>query len=104
MRLTDVRIRQEKPRDKTFMLSDGRGLALEVRPNGKKYWVVRFYEGDKERRKSMGVYPAVTLKDARAKNDDLRKSLEVGKPIGFDRETFATVAAEWLEKKNAAQS
>ena len=99
MRLTDIKVKQEKPREKTFMLSDGRGLALEVRSNGKKYWVVRYYEGNRERRKSLGVYPTVTLKEARAKNDELRKALETGKPIGFDRETFATVAAEWIEKR-----
>ena len=99
MPLTELMIKQAKPKEKTYMMSDGKGLALEVRPNGKKYWVIRYWVGNKERRSSVGAYPNVTLKEARDKHYEFRKSLEAGKPIGFDRETFATVAAEWLEKR-----
>ena len=52
----------------------------------------------------MGSYPDVTLKTARDKNYELRKSLGMGKPIGFETETFSTVAAEWLEKRMIPKS
>jgi integrase len=99
MALTELTVRQCRAKEKTYMLSDGRGLALEVRPNGAKYWVIRYWVGGKERRTSAGPYPRVGLKEAREKNFELRKSLDTGKPIGLDAETFATVAAEWLDKR-----
>ena len=99
MPLTELMIKQAKPEEKTYMLSDGKGLSLEVRPNGKKYWIIRYWVNKKERRTSGGVYPDVTLKEARDKNYEFRKSLESGKPIGHDTEVFSTVVAEWLEKR-----
>ena len=52
MPLTEIMIKQAKPKDKVYMMSDGKGLALEVRPNGKKYWVIRYYVYNIERRSS----------------------------------------------------
>ena len=83
MPLTEIMIKQAKPRDKTYMMTDGEGLGLEVRPNGKKYWVARFWTNNKEGRKSLGAYPKVTLKEARAKKNEFRESLKSGKPVGF---------------------
>ena len=40
MALTDIQIKALKPQDKKYSVSDGRGLILEVRPNGAKYWIV----------------------------------------------------------------
>jgi hypothetical protein len=99
--LTELVARQAKPSEKTYLLSDGRGLGLEVRPNGRKYWVIRYWVHGKERRTSVGAYPGVSLREARDKNDDLRRALKAGKPIGFDTETFASVAEEWIEKRIA---
>jgi len=100
MRLTEIMIKQAKPKEKLYTMSDGQGLMLEVRPNGKKYWIRRYYvNGGKEKRTSFGAYPNVKLKEARDKNAELIKSLKAGKPVGFDKETFATVTAEWLEKR-----
>jgi integrase len=99
MALTELMIKQAQPEEKTYMMSDGKGLSLEVRPNGKKYWIVRYWTNKKERRTSMGSYPNVTLKEAREKNISFRKALKSGKPIGFELETFATVAEEWMEKR-----
>jgi integrase len=72
---------------------------LEVRPNGSRLWIVRYWVAGKERRTSLGKYPDVGLKEAREKNIDLRRELANGKPIGADSETFADVAAEWLNKR-----
>jgi integrase len=52
----------------------------------------------------MGMYPEVSLKKAREKNYLLRKSLEEGKPIGIETETFASVAEEWMKKRMIPKS
>ena len=96
MALTDVMVKQAKPKAKTFTMSDGNGLLLEIRSKGSKYWIMRYWIAGKEKRKSLGVYPQIGLKEARDKNSEFRKALETGKPIGVDAETFGTVAAEWL--------
>jgi integrase len=91
--------KQAKAEEKTYTMSDGRGLMLEIRPNGSKLWIVRYWVGGKEKRTSLGKYPDVGLREARDKNIDLRRSLATGKPIGADTETFAAVADEWMEKR-----
>jgi hypothetical protein len=58
----------------------------------------------KERRTSVGPYPSVSLKEAREKNLSFRKALDSGKPLGFETETFATVAEEWMEKRMVPKS
>lgn len=68
MPLTDLMAKQALPEEKIYSMGDGNGLSLEIRPNGKKYWIIRYWQGGKERRTSVGVYPAVSLKQAREKN------------------------------------
>ena len=67
--LTDVKIKQAKPGDKTYKLADGRGLYIEVSTNGSKYWRYKYRvtaNGKRrEKRLSLGVYPEVSLKSAR---------------------------------------
>lgn len=104
MALTELMLKQAKPEEKTYTLSDGKGLMLEIRPNGKKYWIIRYWENKKERRTSVGVYPSISLREAREKNEALRKSLKSGRPVGFDGETFSAVAAEWMEKRMRPKS
>ncbi|MBR1603959.1 MAG: DUF4102 domain-containing protein [Synergistaceae bacterium] len=53
-------------------------LWLLVKPDGKKYWRLRYWVGDKERKISLGVYPTVGLKDARIKRDELFKIRDKG--------------------------
>ncbi|MBQ7192910.1 MAG: DUF4102 domain-containing protein, partial [Synergistaceae bacterium] len=67
MALTDIQIKALKPQDKKYSVSDGRGLILEVRPNGAKYWIVRFWVKGKEKRKHLGSYPEMPVKEARIK-------------------------------------
>jgi integrase len=99
--LTELMLKQLKAEEKTYSISDGRGLMIEVRTNGSKLWVIRYWVSGKERRKSVGTFPGVSLKEARDKNYLFRKSLEEGNPIGFDAETFSTVAEEWIKKRMA---
>ena len=97
MPMTELMVKQAKPEDKPYAMADGDGLILEVRPSGKKYWIVRYWEKGKERRKSLGPYPEVSLKAARDQNIDFRRSLAGGTPPRG--ETFKDIALEWYEKR-----
>ena len=65
MPLSDATVRQAKPREKPYRLTDGRGLYFEVAPNGSRYWRMKYRFGGKEKRLALGVYPVVTLARAR---------------------------------------
>lgn len=56
-------------------MADGGGLYLELHPNGSRYWRMKYRFGGAEKRLAFGVYPEVTLADARRKRDDARKLL-----------------------------
>ena len=75
MALTELQIRQVKPKEKRFSLSDGRGLLLEIHPNGAKYWICRVKVNGKEKRKHIGSYPEMSLKEARVEAVEERKKL-----------------------------
>ena len=64
--LTDTKIKRAKPKDKIYKLFDGDGLYLEVKPNGKKTWRVKYRLNGKEKTYTIGEYPLVTLAKARA--------------------------------------
>ena len=78
MPLTELMIKQAKPKEKTYSIADGKGLLFEIRPNGGKYWILRYWIAGKEKRKSLGIYPEVGLKEARDKNYEFRKALATG--------------------------
>jgi Arm DNA-binding domain len=65
MPLTDTAIRNAKPGEKPVRLFDERGLYLEVSPTGGKWWRLKYRFDGKGKRLSVGVYPDVSLKDAR---------------------------------------
>lgn len=76
MPLTDPKIRNAKPKAKSYRLTDGGGMYLEVMPNGSKYWRWKYRFDSKEKRLALGVYPAITLAAARLKRDAQRKLLK----------------------------
>jgi hypothetical protein len=78
MALTDVEIRSAKPRSKPFKLSDGGWLFLLVKPGGSKLWRIAYRFGGKENSLSLGAYPEISLKEARAKRDEARAA-EIGR-------------------------
>src|ERR1035438_3367990 len=78
MPLTNTAIRNAKPGNKPIRLFDERGLYLEVSPTGGKWWRLKFRFEGKEKRLSLGVYPDVSLKDARDRRDTARKLLADG--------------------------
>lgn len=81
-KLTDTAIRKSKPGDKPVKLSDGGGLYLELHPNGSRYWRMKYRHAGAEKRLAFGVYPEVTLAEARACRDDARKLLANGTDPG----------------------
>ena len=111
-RLTDLKCRSSKPSVKTQRLWDGAGLYLEISPAGGKWWRFKYRLGDKERRISMGVYPEVTLKDARTHRDVARKQLEAGNDPSLVKKakkaaatlpsglSFEEIGREWVAKQN----
>lgn len=74
-KLTAASIRQAKPRDKDYKIFDGGGLYILVKKDGSKYWRLKYRFGGKERLLSIGVFPEVTLGEAREKRYDARKQL-----------------------------
>lgn len=113
MALTDTAIRNAKPGDKTIKLFDERGLYLEVSPAGGKWWRLKYRFDGKEKRLSLGVYPDVSLKDARERRDAARKLLADGTDPSENRKaqksaradraanSFEVVAREWYAKYSA---
>ena len=65
--LNDLAIKAAQPRDKEYLLADGEGLYLRVRPTG-KVWAHRYKQAGTEAKLSLGHYPAVSLAAARKRS------------------------------------
>jgi integrase len=66
VQLTDNKIKALKPQAKRYLVSDNGGLSLDVLPSGKMSWLFRYRQGGKQERVTLGQYPAMSLKAARA--------------------------------------
>lgn len=75
MPLTASQIKSAKPSSKPFKLADGHGLFLLVNPNHSKYWRMKYRFGGKEKLLSFGVYPDVSLSEARVQAEEARRTL-----------------------------
>ncbi|MFL9907621.1 Arm DNA-binding domain-containing protein [Paraburkholderia sp. RL17-337-BIB-A] len=73
--LSDMQVCKAKPADKSYRLVDGKGLYLEVMPNGSRYWRMKYRFVDKEKRAAFDVYPEVSLAEARERCVAARKLL-----------------------------
>lgn len=73
--LTDLKIKKAELRDKPYRLSDAKGLYIEIHPNGSKYWRLKYRFLGKEKRLAIGVYPKVSLKDARKVTEEAKDQL-----------------------------
>ncbi|HFD92168.1 MAG TPA: DUF4102 domain-containing protein [Gammaproteobacteria bacterium] len=110
MPLSDTAIRNAKPGDKAKKMFDGGGLYLEVSPKGGKWWRLKYRFDGKEKRLSLGVYPDVSLKDARERRDEARKLLandtdpsenrkaRKAAKVAKQANSFEVVAREWYAK------
>ncbi|KFC85537.1 tyrosine-type recombinase/integrase [Hafnia alvei] len=107
MKLNARQVDAAKPREKAYKLADGAGLYLEVIPSGSRYWRMKYRFNGKEKRMAFGVYPAVSLAQARALRDEAKKKLAEGIDPSFAKKeeklvrdvqlnnTFQAVALEW---------
>ena len=119
--LTELTIKQAKPGIKQYKLFDGGGMFLLVHPNGSKYWRMKFSFESKSKLASFGVWPDVSLKDAREKRYEAKKKIKDGiNPVDEKRKerqdrldrankdkleakketiTFRKVAEEWHKRQ-----
>lgn len=107
--LNDAKIRAAKPRSKPYKLTDSHRLYVLVKPGGSKLWKWSYRYGDKQKTMHFGIYPIVSLVEARMKRDDARcrlddghdpsvvRKLEVQANIESGQMTFERVAREWHE-------
>ena len=113
-KLTDIAIKRAKAGSSIKKLSDGNGLTLFVYPNGSKYWAYRYRYLGKEKTLSLGIYPEVTLAEARLKLMDARKLTSDGQDPSEARKAskrqamvsaennFEVIAREWIAAKSPA--
>ena len=113
MPLTDIKCKKAKPSEKPQKLFDSHGLYLEIMPNGSKYWRQKYRYLGKEKRLAIGVYPIITLAEAREKRDEARKLLASGQDPSATKQlnrrnailetqnTFEKLGREWFEKNHA---
>lgn len=116
MKLTARQVDTSKPKDKPYKLSDGGGLYLLVNPNGSRYWRLKYRIAGKEKLLALGVYPDVTLAEARQKRADAKKVLAAGgDPVQEKQEekqakeqavanSFERLAMEWHSHKSTSWS
>jgi len=107
--MEDIEARKAKPREKPYKISDERGLYLLVIPSGGKSWRMNYRVDGKQKTLSLGLYPEVSLAQARKKREDARKMLAEGLDPMAERaavkaaktaketHTFEVIAKEWLD-------
>ena len=111
MPLSDIQVRNLKPRDKAYKVSDFEGLFVLVKVNGSKLWQFKYRLDGKERLLSIGVYPDVSLAQARKAKEAARSNVAEGidpseakqeeKRLRLEAkgQTFETIGASFLAKQ-----
>ncbi|HCG9645373.1 TPA: tyrosine-type recombinase/integrase [Vibrio parahaemolyticus] len=111
--LTDKEVKNAKPKDGEYILSDGGGLQLRVLKNGTKSWrlVYRHPETGKQARLSLGKYPSLTLAIARKVTREQRELIAQGidpkahrlkiqsEYIALNQNTLLNVSKDWFDIK-----
>ena len=114
-KITAVQVKNAKPKNKPYKLTDGHGMYLHITPTGKKTWRYRFRVNDKESTLVIGGYPELSLAEARAEREKARALVKEGinpakKRKGkkqaaiqkaeqertVKKETFEFVAMDWI--------
>jgi Arm DNA-binding domain len=109
MALSQLAIINAKPKDKPYLLLDGDGLHLQICTSGSRLWRLRFR--GKANMLSLGAFPAVSLKEAREKRDQIKKQIAAGidpslrrkldKISAASADTFGGIADEYLANLKA---
>ena len=112
--LTVAAIKAIKPLEKTKRYADAKRMNLEVTPKGSMYWRMKYDFSGKEKLLALGVYPDVSLAEARVKRDDAKKLISQGiDPNAAKKEakivesgalTFESVANQWMDDREDALS
>lgn len=109
-KLSDLAIKKAKPEAKPYKMTDGGGLYLLVEPKGSKYWRMFYRFAGKQKTLAFGVYPTVSLADARNRRDEARKMLasnidpNVAKQsqkaaiVAQTENSFEAIAREWFNR------
>jgi integrase len=109
--LSDAKVRHAKPRTKPYKIADGEGLFLLITPSGSKYWRMKYFFDGKEKALALGVYPEISLADARERRAHARKVLAAGNDPGEVKKeakrqdnvkqtnAFEIIAKEWFEQR-----
>ncbi len=111
--LTDTQVKQAKPKASEYSLADGSGLALRVKPNGTKIWLLNYYVPFTNRRTniSLGIYPDVSLTKARQRRQEYRglladnidpaehRKCQHAESIEANANTFESIYHQWLTTK-----
>ena len=110
-RLTELGIRKSTRGLKQKKMTDGKGLFLLLHPNGSKYWRMKYQFSGKEKTLAFGVWPEVSLSEAREMRNEAKLLLKSGKdPSGVKKSqklnqkiqnnnTFGSITEEWLAMK-----
>src|SRR5690348_8522932 len=105
--LSDAQVKNAKSKRAPYKLFDGRGMYLLVKPDGGKYWRLKYRIDGKEKLLALGVYPDVKLAAARKKRDAAREHVAAGTDPSVLRKeekrqgqlraanTFEAVGREW---------
>lgn len=111
--LTNTEVKQAKPKEKVYTLSDGSGLQLRVKPNGSKLWLFDYIRPFSNKRTclSFGAFPALSIAEARIKRDAARELLAKDIDPKEHRDenervakqahgnTLEHIASQWIETK-----
>ena len=116
IKLSDVKIKSLKPKEKVYRILDSDRLYIEIRPTGAKVWRFKFVFNGKESSMSLGEYPSITLAEARILKAEMKEKLAKGIHPVEDRRntkaqaleetlnTFDSIAAEFKIKRMAIKS
>ena len=118
-RITELSIKQAKPKEKQYKLTDGEGMYLRIYPNGSKYWQLQYWFEGKQKVFSLGVWPDVSLKEARDERFEAKKKIKVGidpndkrkenldkQKLYYEQEkkkeetTFLMISDEWFNRQS----
>ncbi len=111
MPLTDTTVKSAKPKSKQYRLTDGAGMYLLIKPSGKKYWRLDYSIHGRRKTYAIGIYPQVSLKNARDKRTEAKDLVAEGiDPVLHRQEkkhkssvaagnTFGGIAEDWFSRQ-----
>jgi integrase len=114
--LTDTKCKNSQAKDKPYKLADEKGMFLLINPNGSKYFRLKYRIDGKEKLLALGVYPQISLKQAREKRDEAKQQLADGIDPNDNKKavklakadnaanSFEMLAREWFERNMSDKS